>query len=279
MNGTIRKKSIFSKRPDVSERNLLPVDHFDNDPIPEGTEYVQFDHLVDPESLTSTKCSCPAPLPTLTYKINPDLRSMCPRIYDQGHLGSCTANAGCLLYSMVCAPQYHPSRLFLYYIERAKEGDPTKDAGAYLGDTMWCMKNDGLAPASDWEYNVKEFAVKPPQKAYTDAKGHEISSFKLIPRSKSAFLTALSNKQPFTVAFKVGKTFMNVTGKTGMLTVKDKKFTASHAVTCVGYCPQKKCFLIANSWGTNWGFKGYFLMSEALMLDPDVTYDNFFTVF
>src|SRR5689334_8146808 len=56
-----------------------------------------------------------------------DLRDKCPKeVYDQGHLGSCTANAigaafefGRLKQGM---PDFMPSRLFIYYNERVREG-------------------------------------------------------------------------------------------------------------------------------------------------------------
>ena len=57
-----------------------------------------------------------------------DLRSKCPPIYDQGQLGSCTANA------LVGAYQFDNlsfmgSRLFLYYNERVLDQDVNEDAG------------------------------------------------------------------------------------------------------------------------------------------------------
>ncbi|MDR3449024.1 MAG: hypothetical protein P4M15_04635, partial [Alphaproteobacteria bacterium] len=55
-----------------------------------------------------------------------DLRAQCPPVYDQGQLGSCTANAiaAALEFDMIkqAMPDIMPSRLFIYYNERAMEG-------------------------------------------------------------------------------------------------------------------------------------------------------------
>ncbi|HKF79169.1 MAG TPA: peptidase, partial [Candidatus Dormibacteraeota bacterium] len=55
-----------------------------------------------------------------------DLRAQCPPVYDQGQIGSCTANAiaGAIQFDRLKnaeQPDFVPSRLFIYYNERAME--------------------------------------------------------------------------------------------------------------------------------------------------------------
>ena len=56
-----------------------------------------------------------------------DLRPQCPPVYDQGSLGSCTANAIAAAFQFELMkqnlPVFNPSRLFIYYNERVLEGD------------------------------------------------------------------------------------------------------------------------------------------------------------
>ena len=63
-----------------------------------------------------------------------DLRPSMPPVYDQGQLGSCTGNAiaGAMEYERdrQGLPDFVPSRLFIYYNERALEGTVSSDAGA-----------------------------------------------------------------------------------------------------------------------------------------------------
>jgi C1A family cysteine protease len=55
-----------------------------------------------------------------------DLTRMCPLVYDQGSLGSCTANAIAAAVQFCRTkqnynPDFTPSRLFIYYNEREIE--------------------------------------------------------------------------------------------------------------------------------------------------------------
>jgi hypothetical protein len=55
-----------------------------------------------------------------------DLRPSCPPVYDQGSVGSCTGNAigGAFEFEQgkLVLQQFVPSRLFIYYNERVREG-------------------------------------------------------------------------------------------------------------------------------------------------------------
>src|SRR5262245_31405556 len=79
----------------------------------------------------------PAPLAELPRRV--DLRPGCPPVYDQGKLGSCTANAigGALEFDQIkqkAKGVFTPSRLFIYYNERAIEGTVDSDSGAMIRD-------------------------------------------------------------------------------------------------------------------------------------------------
>ena len=104
-----------------------------------------------------------------------DLRAQCPKvIYDQGQLGSCTGNAiACAIQferlKQKLKPDFIPSRLFIYYNERAMEGTVDQDSGAEIRDGIKSVAQLGAPPETDWPYQIDEFAAKPPAKAYADA--------------------------------------------------------------------------------------------------------------
>src|SRR5579885_3552199 len=80
-----------------------------------------------------------------------DLRPQCPPVYDQGQLGSCTANAiaGAIQFTQMkenLAQIFTPSRLFIYYNERAMEGTVSVDAGARIRDGIKSVATQGDCP-------------------------------------------------------------------------------------------------------------------------------------
>lgn len=86
------------------------------------------------------------------------LRDDCPPVYDQGHLGSCTANAIGFAYEFNQHPdepgeeKFVPSRLFIYYNERNMEKTIGDDAGAQISDGIKSVMTVGVCPETDWPY-------------------------------------------------------------------------------------------------------------------------------
>jgi C1A family cysteine protease len=54
---------------------------------------------------------------------------------------------------------------------------------------------------------------------------------------------------------------------------KKEKTRGGHAVLGVGYDDNSKCFIIKNSWGENWGDKGFFYMPYDYITDSDLCAD------
>ncbi len=106
----------------------------------------------------------PAALEELPDKV--DLRQQCPPIYDQGQLGSCTANAigGALEFDQIKQGQaspFTPSRLFIYYNEREIEGSVDSDDGAEIRDGVKSVANQGACKEATWPYDIDKFRDKP----------------------------------------------------------------------------------------------------------------------
>ena len=79
-----------------------------------------------------------------------DLRPQCPPVYNQGKIGSCTANALGAAYQFEQIKQkrsnFIPSRLFIYYNVRAIGGTINQDSGAMIRDGIKTMVKEGVCP-------------------------------------------------------------------------------------------------------------------------------------
>ena len=112
-----------------------------------------------------------APLPVLAaLPPSVDLRAACPKVYDQGQLGSCTANAIAAAFEFDLAKQaladFMPSRLFIYYNERRIEGTVDSDSGAMIRDGIKSVSKQGVCAEDTWPYDIAQFKKRPPKPAY-----------------------------------------------------------------------------------------------------------------
>lgn len=213
-----------------------------------------------------------------------DLRPNCPEVYDQGYLGSCTANAIGAMFQFVnkkdAGKDFLPSRLFIYYNEREMEGSTDYDAGAYIRDGIKSVNRQGVCPEPMWPYVVKEFKKQPTLDCYKEALNHQTITYMRIDRSLSEMLVCLDQGYPFVFGFTVYDSFMNSkTSETGMVSMpkKDEKIVGGHAVMAVGYNKKKKLMLVRNSWGKDWGLDGYCWMPFQYFTDYNLS-DDFWTI-
>lgn len=227
----------------------------------------------------------------LTYKVTHailppmvDLRANFPAVYDQGDLGSCTANAiaGILEYDQIkqkYKTPFIPSRLFIYYNERALEGTINSDAGAQIRDGIKIVVKNGACKETTYPYAIAKFRLKPPMNAYTEALNYQALKYERLTDINS-YKSCLANGYPFVFGFSVYSSFESTeVSKTGIVPMpaKTEKMLGGHAVVCCGYDDTKQVFICRNSWGSSWGQKGYFTLPYAYF-NSNLT-DDFWVVY
>jgi C1A family cysteine protease len=199
-----------------------------------------------------------------------DNRKLMPPVYDQGQLGSCTANA------IAAAVDYErkrqgeafitPSRLFIYYNERAMEGTVGSDAGAAIRDGIKSVDSQGDCPEKEWPYVTSKLTDKPSASCYSDALKYKVVKYASITHTKIASLRTALVVGPVVFGFTVYESFESTAvAKTGNvpMPLKNETVLDGHAVVAVGYDDSKGVVICRNSWGASWGDKGYFYLPYA----------------
>ena len=219
-----------------------------------------------------------------------------PNIYDQGELGSCTANALCCAYgfdvlngnvqvastdvssssSSSSSSVFEPSRLYLYYKEREKEHDIPDDNGAILSDGIYCLKNKGVCSEQKWPYVIQKFAVKPEADCDTEAVEHKLILSRAVKQTQSDIESCLSAGFPVVFGFVVYpeiQTLNSVDGWVLPLPKPSEQSIGGHAVVIVGFNSTTRLFKIRNSWGDAWGDQGHFYMPYDYVLNQNLASD------
>jgi len=214
-----------------------------------------------------------------------DLRDQCPPVYNQGSLGSCTANAiaGALEFDQMKQHEpdvFVPSRLFIYYNERVIEGNVDEDAGAMIRDGIKSVAKQGAPHENLWPYVLKQFRRKPSKAAYADARRHPAVLYQRLHQEIQQLRGCLASGFPFTYGFSVYTSFesdaVTRSGHVPMPAPKEK-LLGGHAVLAVGYDHAREHFIVRNSWCADWGMDGYFTMPYAYLLDDNLS-DDFWTI-
>jgi C1A family cysteine protease len=214
-----------------------------------------------------------------------DLRGKCPAVYDQGQLGSCTANGigGAIQFDRLkqnLMPDFVPSRLFIYYNERVIEHTVNSDSGAMIRDGIKSVAKLGSCPETSWPYVIDKFTDKPPASCYEEALSHRAVQYSRLVQTLNQMKGCLADGYPIVFGFTVYESFESQkVAQTGVVPMpgSGESVLGGHCVLAVGYDDESQRFIIRNSWGNAWGIKGYATMPYAYLTSSDLSSD-FWTI-
>ena len=213
-----------------------------------------------------------------------DLRPWCPPVYDQRHLNACSANAIAAAIwfderrqAPACAS---PSRLFIYYNERRREGSISVNAPVEIRDGYRSVARDGACSEQMWPYRVERYRRRPPERCYQAAVKRRAIRYARIEQTLQHLKACLAEHYPFTAGFAVYRSFESrEVRRTGIvpLPATHEACLGGHAMLVVGYADAEEHFIVCNSWGARWGDRGYCYLRYDHVLDPTHAWD-FWTV-
>jgi len=176
------------------------------------------------------------------------------------------------------------SRMFIYKGTRDLM-QSSGDSGAYLRTTMGALALFGAPPEKYWDYFEANLNAEPPAFCFSYAQNFQaISYFRLDspagtkPSAKEAAASLGTIKQtlaqglPAMFGFTVYESIRQAKGGKIPFPKPEESVLGGHAVLCVGYNDGlqidsgKGAFIIRNSWGENWGDKGYGYLSYDYLL-------------
>lgn len=216
-------------------------------------------------------------------KIDLSQSAKCYPVFDQSKLGSCTANGICGAYwfdilnskSMEALdPNFQPSRLYLYYKERSTENNVATDAGANIADGITVLRTNGVCSESKWPYVIEKFADQPTAECDEEAKTHHSVTDRRVNQTLEELYACLKAGFPVVFGFDVFKGFESV-GADGLVPMPadGEEMLGGHCVILMGYDPEKQIFKVMNSWGPEWGDKGFCYFPKDYILGDKLVYD------
>lgn len=200
-----------------------------------------------------------------------------PPIYNQGTLGSCTAQSVGALCDFEYGKDFHyrPSTLFLYYVTRSLEGTVDVDAGATIRNTIKAANEFGVATEKFWPYEIGKFAEQPSKTVYEIASNHQALEYRKVRQRLDDLRECISQDNLIAFGFCVYEGLYKITKNKPVIELPDysQELQGGHAVVIVGYDDNEEHFIIRNSWGSSWGLNGYFYMPYNFILNPQLAMD------
>lgn len=199
-----------------------------------------------------------------------DLRPQFQPVYNQGMTNACVgfSSVGGLGEYMARKRGWNMrfSPRYLWNLGRKAEGSVDQNVGMYLEDAIKILDNLGMLPEQAYPFA----SLNPDEPAFagvltqlpTNAQIEQAKKFRIsqgwerIP-SVHAMKKALAEGKPVVFAMMI---FSNINeGANGAIPMPGPadQPLGGHAITAVGYDNARRVFIIRNSWGAEWGDKGY----------------------
>ena len=234
-----------------------------------------------------------------------DLRNNFSRVKNQGQQGSCLSFTLTSIFEYmmrICKQEdCDLSEAFLYYNARNLDENESvnNDNGSRFHPSIESLSKYGIALEKYWPYNDSVYNTRPSEEAYKDAATRKLIKALNVERSVAAIKSALSDGYPVAASFTLYPSFNQNGPYIQMPTREEMEESASceesvsfpfwkknktkendgdddmsrharHAMTIVGFSDDLQMFLVRNSWGEDWGDKGYCYIPYSYIQNKDL---------
>jgi len=202
-------------------------------------------------------------------------------IRDQGSCGSCWAFAttAALESQVLIATHATPANINLSEQVLVSCSGAGSCNGGYIDSASYFIQGTGLPTETCFPYsgtdNNCSNASCPYWQSDTDAikAWHWVS---LDSPTVTALKTALVNYGPLVTTMNVYADFFTYAG--GVYSYATGAYQGGHAVSIIGYDDSSQCFIVKNSWGTDWGEKGFFRIAYSEVSDNRYVQFGYYTI-
>jgi C1A family cysteine protease len=227
-----------------------------SDPVA-GEEFRPTVRPDEPDPQDPPKTVTPANLPASAQVSN--LRP----IRAQGVYSSCSGNAAVWFWEQILESRGlladdELSRLYVWYWARVIEGDVNRDGGVQTRSLLQALQQYGAPPEEMWPYSG-DFRAEPTPEAQAYGKGLVLASFERCNSIDDIRYAIAIEDQSVLLSIPIFPNWRQEPwSRTGQIAYDDEQIPiGSHAVVICGYDHDKQILRLANSWGPDWGDRGY----------------------
>jgi hypothetical protein len=179
---------------------------------------------------------------------------------------SCVANAFAGAYEYLAkrnnGESSDVSRLYIYYNARWLDNRHNKDAGSSMYKAIQGLKQYGACSEELWPNDKSMILEIPDQPSYDQGINFKITDAEYIATNLDLWKQTLAEGYPIAFCINTFQSFDAATKNRGRVPIpkpSDNVRTTHgwHAMLCVGYSDPDSSFIVRNSWGSEWGDKGY----------------------
>ncbi|QOW09800.1 hypothetical protein Q73A0000_05165 [Kaistella flava (ex Peng et al. 2021)] len=211
-----------------------------------------------------------------------DLSMYLSAVKNQGDLKSCTAFPISTVYEFFAQrnrKNVNISELFIYYNSRELNGNINNDSGATLVNAIHAVKEKGACYTKMYPYDTESFSQLPTDDAYSEAKHQVVSKASRINITETDFKHAIANGHPVIIGLKIFESFypQDASGIIPFPLINEAEYEqhGNHALLVVGYNDEEKLFKIRNSWGEEFGDRGYGYAPYDYIANPKFCHEAF----